>query len=210
MPPEVWVLPTLHPSRVLRGGYALEPAQRTTLLRVRETLADLDAGTTPRHYYDTTQPPPGAITAPRLSDLYTWAKEPLDEGIAVDIECAGEHLRGIGFCTLSTLVPLWLPFWRQGKQPYWPNYAQLRAAVGWAYNLLASPIPKVFHNGVGFDVPYLLREYGFVVGGEILDTIVLANAHHPEMPKSLQWLSTYHLGTPNWKSLSEEDEENDK
>lgn len=210
MPP-VWVLPILHPARILRGGYPLEPAQREALLRVRETLADLDAGQPPRHWVDTNQSPPDSIGAPTLADLAEWrATADLTQGVAIDLECAGRYLRGVGFCALADLRPLWLPFRRQGGGPYWPNVTELTAAVEWCQALLVDPtIIKWWHNGINFDVGYL-EEQGFTVVGPHRDTILLAHTHMPEMPKSLQWLSTYHLGMPSWKQLSETDEEMEK
>lgn len=208
----VWVLPVLHPARILRGGWSLEPAQRETLLRVRETLADLDAGKQPRHYLNTTEPPPGSILSPTLSDLHQWReRSDFSWGISVDVECAGKYLRGIGFTAVKTLRPIWVPFRRQGGLPYWPNYQQLYAAVKWCQTLLADPtLLKVLHNGVGFDILYLIREQGFEVVGPFEDTILMAHTHQPEQPRGLQWLATNHCNIPNWKVLSELEEELDK
>jgi hypothetical protein len=180
-------------------------------LRVRETLADLDAGRPPRYWVDTVLPPVGTSWEPTLEDLDQWyATEDLAPGVAIDIECAGEHLRGIGFCPLSSLRPLWVPFRKQGGLPYWETYEQLYQAVEWVQRLLADPlVTKVWHNGLAFDISYL-EGVGFEVVGPHADTILLAHTHQPEMPKSLQWLSTYHLGSPNWKQLSDTDDEMDK
>lgn len=208
-PGPVWALPILHPARILRGGWALEPAQRETLFRVRETLADLAAGQPPRHWLDTSVPPPGAILAPTLADLHRWCAADLAQGIAIDIECAGDVLVGIGFTRVVDLVSLWVPFRRQGGGLYWSR-EDLPYAAWWCQLILASPWPKLWHNGLCFDIPYLIRTQGFVVEGPHTDTILLAHIHMPEMPKSLQYQATYHLGIPSWKQLSDVDEEMDK
>lgn len=204
----LWVLPILHPARILRGGWSLAPAQRASLLRVRELLADLDAGVTPRNYLDTDTPPPNTNLNPTLDDLPRWSSTGLDEGVSIDIECAGSHLRGVGFTKLGDLSSLWVPILDQGGAQYW-SYNDLRVVVEWMQGLLASPIIKVWHNGIAFDVGYL-EEVGFEVAGPHLDTIMLAHTHMPEMPKKLQWLATYHLGWPSWKQLSDVDEEMEK
>lgn len=202
------VMPILHPARILRGGWSLEPAQRQALLRVRETLGALDRGEPAPYHRDTTQPPPGAILAPTLDDLREWRHGPLGDGVSIDLECAGTHLRGVGFCRLADRVPLWVPILRQGGAQYW-TYRDLERVVVWLWEILRSPVLKVWQNGYLFDIPYLER-VGFQVEGPHLDTIILSHVHEPEMPKSLQWRAAYHLGWPAWKQLSDTDLETDK
>lgn len=151
---------------------------------------------------DTSTPPEGSILSPTLADLEGW--DP-GSGVAVDLECAGSYLRGIGFCNLDNLKPIWVPFRRKGGTPYWGE-GELVKAVEWCDSILSSPILKVFHNGYGFDVPYL-RRLGFQVNPPIDDTMMLAHVFNPEAPKGLQWLCTNYLGLPVWKDLIGADEE---
>jgi hypothetical protein len=206
---QLLIMGVLHPARILRGGYSLEPAQVAYLEHAWEVLAQVEQGQPPT-LVDTTLPAPNAITSPGLSDLIRWSQGPLSEGISVDLECAGEHLRGVGFCRLADLTPLWVPFRRQGGGQYWPNRDQLLRAVEWMDGVLGSPdYTKWFHNCV-FDVPYL-RRLGFQVSNPIDDTMLLAHVYQPEMRKGLQWLATTHLRLPMWKALLEaEDEEGGK
>lgn len=67
-------------------------------------------------------------------------------------------------------------------------------------------IAKLFHNGVAFDIPEL-EELGFTVAGPIYDSLVLSHHLYPEFKKGLQYRATLHCGAPVWKSLVEEDED---
>jgi hypothetical protein len=74
---------------------------------------------------------------------------------------------------------------------------------------LASPTPKVFHNGQAFDIPYL-EDLGFEVNGYAGDTLLMAHLALPELPKGLQFLATLYCRLPMWKRLVEEEEGVDK
>jgi hypothetical protein len=178
-------------------------------VRARELLADLDAGVTPRNYIDTELAPPNSILEPKLADLHDWRQGNINEGISIDLECAGPHLRGVGFTRLSDLHSLWVPILDQGGIQYWKTYTELCAVVEWLQELFLTPVTKVWHNGIGFDIGYL-EEVGFEIAGPHLDTIMLSHVHMPEMPKRLQWLATYYLGWPSWKQISDVDDEMEK
>lgn len=200
----VYLTSTLHPSRILRSGYPHEPAQVEYLRRAWELLVCVEQGGTPT-LIDTSEPPPHSIGAPGLSDLVRYRRGDFSQGVAVDVEAAGDILRGIGFCRVSDLHSLWVPFWRAGGAQYWPTRTQARAAVEWCDELLGNPaVTKVFHNGLNYDIPVQLVEAGFRVEGPLVDTMLLAHVHQPEMPKGLQWLATTHLEVPSWKQLSKQ------
>lgn len=64
--------------------------------------------------------------------------------------------------------------------------------------LLASPIPKIFHNGI-FDVS-VLRHYGYEVNGYDHDTMIQAHVIDPELPRSLAFLVKTYTRMPYYKS----------
>ncbi len=199
----VLVTPILHPSAVVRGMWHHESAQVTYLDRVADGTAQP---------VDTDLPPPNTVLYPTLDDVdrfmaWVWGLK----GVAIDLETAGPHL----ICAGMTAFPyyhdrdwgpqdthtLCLRFRLQGGQLYWPRQADHESAILALSAILASPhIVKVFHNGVGFDVPYLL-DLGFSIQGEWVDTMALAHSLYSELPKGLQYLATLHLGLPVWKTL---------
>jgi len=200
----VYLTSTLHPARILRAGYAYEPAQIEYLRRARELVEAVGRGE-PVTVIDVTQPPPNSVGKPNLVDLAYFRGGDFTQGVAVDVEAAGDILRGIGFTRVADLHSLWCPFWRVGGAHYWLTRAQARAAVAWCDELLGNPtITKVFHNGINYDIPVQLVDAGFAVAGPIVDTMLLAHVHQPEMPKGLAWLATAHLGYPTWKYLSKQ------
>ena len=204
MPLRFYAMATWHPARILRGGSALDLPARQHLAHFRDTLASLSLQRHPTSYVEAGSAPDSSILAPTLPDLYQYG--PLAGGVAVDIECAGEFLRGIGFCTLDGYRPLWVPFRRQGGIPYWSE-ADLPKAVAWVSQVLAAPwVPKVFHNGGSFDIPYL-EGLGFEVNNYLADTMLMQHLAYPEQPAGLQFIATLYNRRPHWKRLSDLEEE---
>ena len=181
---------------MLRGGHALAPAQIDYLQYAREVAEILERGEEP--HLETL--PPTTLIA---KDPAEWQCD-LRQGVAVDIETLGGKIRGVGFCSIADERPLWLPLLRADGANWWSDDLYIRQ---WINMILAeSTLLKVFHNGVGFDVPFLIRE-GFTVRGPIRDTMQEAHTHQPEMPIGLQWLSITHLRMGVWKDMVEEEEE---
>lgn len=212
---KAWVLGTWHPARILRGGHALDLPARAHLRHLAEVAPAIATGELPATYRDVGEhPTQNCVISPTLPSLWAWGlpRSTLREGVALDIECAGHHLRGVGLCKLSNLDYLWLPFRSQGGQQYWTASA-LPRAVEWLYDLLADEsIPKVMHNGQSFDVPYL-EELGFVVRGYAeggADTMLMQHLAYPEQPKGLNYCATLYARLPQWKQLSKVEEEEDK
>lgn len=192
----------LHPQRILNQGFAHDPAQLVYLERALAYHDDLLAGRQVE-VRDPTQPPPGAILAPTMADLHAWARGPLRAGVVVDVEDIGVML-GIGLTRVADLVHLWVPF-RKGAELYWPA-DRLPSVVAWLDAILGDPtVPLWFHN-VMADVPWL-RRVGFKVDGIAGDTMMMHHVAWPELPKGLQALATLYEGTPNWKWLMKEREE---
>jgi hypothetical protein len=174
------------------------------LRRAWELLVTVENGGAPT-LINVHEPPPNSIGAPTLGDLMRYRLGDFSQGVAVDVEAAGDILRGIGFTRVADLHSLWCPFWRAGGAHYWPSRDQARHVVKWCDEILGNEtITKVFHNGLNYDIPVQLVDAGFKVAGPIVDTMLLAHLHQPEMPKGLQWLSTAHLGIPSWKQLSKQ------
>ena len=196
----VLVTPILHPSAVVQGLWHLESPQVTYLERVASLMA---------RSYDTSQPPPRTILYPKLDQLAPFQALTIERGaVAVDLETAGPHLICAGLTAFTLGDPkapmdsLCLRFRLQGGVLYWTR-GEHELAIQMLGELLAHPkVWKVFHNGVGFDVPYLL-DLGFPMVEPWTDTMIMAHACYSEQPKGLQFLSTLHLGYPVWKTLKD-------
>jgi hypothetical protein len=102
-----------------------------------------------------------------------------------------------------------LRFRIRGGHSYWQSRADHDKAVALYSSVLSSPDHYfVGHNVVGYDVP-VLESLGFVVGGPILDTMIMVNRAYSEFPKGLQWVSTLFLWAPVWKTLTDEEDDVD-
>lgn len=191
-----YVVPILHPAYILRGQWGLEPAQIKYLATVREIAT---TGYTPT--VDPATPPVGTTIGPTLSQVLEYLAHPNNSGgVAVDIEAAGPHLMCIGLCRVRDLEGIVVPFRTEGTTQYW-SLAELRTLVEHLVRWFADPsVPKVFHNGQGFDVPYL-ENLGFKVAGYSFDTMLAQHVLYPEMPKRLEFIATLYLGYPRWKHL---------
>jgi len=69
--------------------------------------------------------------------------------------------------------------------------------------LLSSDLPKAGWNCAAFDVPRLTRE-GFPVGGRIYDFQDGWHLLESDLPKGLEWVSSYYTHTAPWKHLSDQ------
>lgn len=202
----LYFAPVMHPAAILRGRWALEPAQIATLRKAR----DIAAGAPPPWTEDALRSAmESAILFPTLEDLRLWKGDLYshpNKTVAVDIECAGPHLVRVGFCRLFDRSVLGVPFRLKGGAPAY-EFAALERVVEWLDELLANPaVPKWFHNGQAFDIPYLQR-LGFEIANYAGDTMLLQRYMFPEMPASLQFVAALYANFPAWKHIANEDDE---
>jgi hypothetical protein len=210
----LWFCPIVHPAAIMRGQWHKEPAQLVAMERVAHALKS--GGPTS---FDPSAPPPRSVLFPSLKNLAEFYESTKAEGwdaLSHDLENAGPHIICDGMTQLKLDTgevgrSLCLRFRRQGGGLYWTDWQSHLAAVTWLWWVLADPgVAKVFHNGVTHDVP-ILEELGFTVNGRLIDTLILAHTAYSEMPKSLQFCATFWNGSPVWKSLVDEaDEEEGK
>ena len=200
------VMALLHPAAVVRGLWPLEPCQEVYLRRLKDH--DLNPPVV-----DVTQPPPGSLPLPTIEQVEAWTEGVLggsNWALSIDLETCGDHIICTGMTPIEVggeLGPsLCLHFRQRGGDPYWRWSHHLRATEC-LWRLLASPLAKVFHNGVTFDVPILYTNGFTEVGGRLIDTLGLQHTAWSEMPKGLQFCATLYNGTGVWKRLVEPDDD---
>jgi hypothetical protein len=83
---KLWCVPVVHPAAILRGQWALEPAQVAYLKRAKHVTQQ---GWTPE---DLSQPLTPTVLAPNLGDLHRFGLALGSQGVTCDIETAGPYL----------------------------------------------------------------------------------------------------------------------
>lgn len=197
------VLPTFHPAAILRQWDLRVLAVADFMKAFREQESSTFQQEQRFIYYN-----------PTLSDLdWFWenhlSKSPL---ITVDIETeANKQISEIGFGSDANHT-LHLPFMITHKRgpriikcdSYWRSVHEERKAWEFVRDALASPIPKLFQNGV-YD-RYWLRHFPLHinVNGICEDTMLVHHALYPELNKGLGFLGSIYMNEPAWKHLRRE------
>jgi DNA polymerase len=199
-----YVVPIVHPAAIIRGQWEYDPAQPRHLHRAWSIANAIE----PPILDDVTVLPHGGHIAKTIHEVAAWCGDVLTQPppyLYVDIEGTGGILIGIGFWVLDeTMQPtghgMYVPF-RDFAKPYWTD-DDTHTAAYWVDRVLSEPtVPKVFHNGSSFDIPFL-EEIGFEVNGYADDTMVRAWATYHEMPKSLEELAILYANMIAWKHTS--------
>ena len=190
-----YILGLLHPAFISRGQFGKQPLQVTYLRRARGLAATVERGEVPSlRPTDPSLPPPGSLPQylmpTSVETLWQWAASyDLSQGVSCDVEAAGDHIRAVGFCGIRDLVPLVVPFRRQGGAAWWRTKEELLGAVEFVDTILGDrAVPKVFHFGQSYDIPKQLHKAGWRVEGYQMDTAFLCHLAYPEVPKGLQVL----------------------
>ncbi len=197
--PGVKVIPTFHPSMVLRA-WQNRPVVLADLMKAkRESLSP-----------ELTRPERTIYYNPSVFDLPRIEQDLLAASIlGTDIETKLGTITCIGFApspSVSYVIPFFDP--RQKSGSYWPTPEQERAAWQMVDRVLSSPIPKVFQNGL-YDLQYLLK-MGLHPRACTEDTMILHHARFPEMQKSLGFLGSIYTNEASWKLLRRRGEASNK
>jgi len=188
----VKVLPTYHPSSILRQW-----DQRVV------ALADLAKCERESHYpelrFDNTE----LWLNPTLADLEEFDREYMQPArlCACDIETKRGQMDFICFTPSPADVSLSIPFWVNGPEPnYWPTPEA--EAIAWSYvrRWMERPdLIKIFQNGC-YDLSYI-PTLGITPRGCHEDTMLMAHSLYSELQKGLGFLGTIHANVPSWKSM---------
>lgn len=185
----VKVLPTYHPSAVLRN-WAWRPIAVADLMKARRESA----------YPHIARPQRFITVNPSISEIWEWINTHLRNACSCDIETKFGMIEMIGFAS-SPQHALVIPFWdKERGGNYWPSAALEKDARQAVARILEDPsITKIFQNGL-YDLQYILKE-GYRPRGCREDTMLLHHALYPEMQKGLGFLGSVYTSEPAWKMM---------
>lgn len=198
--PGTLVVPTLHPAHVIADYTMLGTVIADIELAVRVAREGLVS--VPRRL----------VIEPSLGAMCEWWKDfgAPAASLSVDIETTRGQVSCVGFASDKTNA-ICVPFvdWRQPNRSYWATLREELEAWTEVARWLASPIPKVFQNGL-FDVSYLHGRLGLPVVNYREDTRLMQHILNPELPKSLAFMGATYARPPGaWKLLRYDEEKRD-
>lgn len=190
--PGLKVLPTYHPSAVLRN-WALRPI----------VLTDLAKAAREARFPEIVRPARFILINPTLQEVKDWTSEALASAsrLASDVETGNKQIKCVGFAS-SVDQAMVVPFVDLSKPDgsYWPSTQDELDAWNCVGALLeARHIEKIFQNGL-YDIQYFAR-MGFRVWNAVHDTMLLHHSLFPEMPKSLAFIGSTQTDEPAWKLM---------
>lgn len=185
------VLPTFHPSAVLRQ-WSNRPVVVADLYKAKKILETKGAV---RSRF--------VLIEPTLSEIEGFYENYLlgASCISYDIENPRGLIDCVGFADTAGHA-ICIPFIDERKpgNSYWPSAAEEIAAWNWVKKILQLPQPKVTQYGL-YDIQHLWRQMGICPRNSIEDTLVLHHALQPEMDKSLGFQGSLYSDIPEWKSM---------
>jgi hypothetical protein len=192
--PGVKCLPTYHPAGVLRQ-WQWRPVVVADLMKAEREMEFPEIRRPDRH----------VLVNPTLDDCARWKHRVLagpkaPAVLSCDIETVGKMIRCVGFaCSRSDalVIPFIDPARPEGH--YWPTTTDELEAWQIVRELLESPIPKLFQNGL-YDLQYLLR-MGMRPKNCLEDTMLLHHSLFPEMLKGLGFLGSVYTNEASWKLM---------
>lgn len=187
------VVPLLFPRN--NGNFVWSAEVRKWMLGSQGLVRGTTSALTPKE--TVTEPTPEAYSALKKILVQHEAGVP----VALDLETFQDRdlitCVGLSIADVSVSVP-WEAF-----QPYGQDYTEAAALPSHAalvQQILNVGAPKITHNGIDFDVPYLRRK-GVSVNGKVLDTYLMHGVAHKQLRHGLQRALTTYYMVPPWKSL---------
>jgi hypothetical protein len=194
-----WVLPTIHPAFVMRAPQWGQVFERD-FARVGRVMRD---GFAPPEEHPTRRTifaRDDATLVEGLELLHASAAASPEIGFDVETVGLGPTFTALVCFGLSDGVNTVVIPWStrsDGRTPWWANAAKVSRMVS---ELFAKRI-CVTHNGPAFD-HIIARRYGLNIAAWD-DTLLMAHACSPELPKNLAHVVTQGLDVPPWKQLED-------
>lgn len=190
------VLPTLHPSDVLRDW-----PSRTMF------LADMRKAAREAQFPEIRRPHREVWIEPTIQDMVEFAHRYIvpSPDLAIDIETKGRQITCIGFAP-DPYHALVVPFYDKQQEDgnYWRTHREEVQAWCWVRNI-CSLRKRIVGQNFLYDMNHLWTNYGIPVLHAAEDTMLLSHARHPEMEKGLGFLGTIHTDECSWKINRDKD-----
>lgn len=183
------ILPTFHPSFILRGARKEEGTWIGDFIKARDISRD--GWKPPQERFDLF---PSFASLKIFIDVALKSKHP----VAVDIETTGLSPDSGRIVCVGLGLPdrvVCVPFLRKGGLQYWPPSEY--NAVFSLLNRLFKERELVFQNAP-FDVSWLIKN-GFTIGKTPHDVLLAHHTIHPELPHNLGYIVSVYGTTPFWK-----------
>jgi len=189
---DFWVVPTFHPSYIIRGQWSEEP---TCINDINKAISIATEGYTP--------PKEDFLLFPTVRDIEARTKDILKRKplLGVDTETTALTYYEAEVFTMSLALSseeaFSIPFYSQGFIPYWKNGDLIRVK-NCLYEILEK-CPTMYQNAP-FDVS-VLESNGFKIGRIEHDVLLIHHAIHPELPHNLGYIVSIYGATPFWKDV---------
>lgn len=196
-PPNFKVLPTYHPSAVLRDWTA-RPV----------VIADLMKAARQAEFPEIRRPYREIWIDPTLPDINEFYRLYMlkTNKISIDIETAGQtQITCVGFAPSEDRA-LVIPFvdWRKPGGNYWQTAHQEKLAWGWVRKFcehVEVPDAEVVGQNFLYDINWLLSKLGIYIRNFRRDTMLKHHAINPELEKSLGFQGSVYTDEPAWKLM---------
>lgn len=185
----IQVIPTIHPSSIIRGGgksHWYLPATIHDLKRAKKVAEGMHKAHNPK-----------ITTILNVKQLENFFAECLGQLCAFDIETTiggGERILSIAFSfdeSHAVVVNL-----MEGA----PTPMEMIGCINrW---MTSGRIEWTGQNIYNFDIPVMKRNWGFEVKNWTIDTMVAHQVLHPELPHDLGTLASFYTTIPYWKDTS--------
>lgn len=199
--PGLKLLPTYHPAAIMHQ-WKLYPVVVADLMKAeREAKKGPDIAYVRREL----------LLEPTLDDLRASVPKLLaSDLVSVDIETGWGQLTCIGFAWDAEHA-ICIPFLdkRTASKSYWSSVADEMEAWRIVQQILAAPMPKLFQNGAGYDLYWLLKKYHLRVTNAREDTRLMHHAIYPELPKSLLFMGSSYANQGAWKHWGKQQDKRD-
>jgi len=180
-----WIIPTVHPSFIMRGKTNMESVFIHDIQKAVDVAAH---GYTYDEPLDYVLDPPHDQLAAWMRDFTAWVEAHPDTRLSEDIETPtkGDDEDDVDLDDPTYQIHRVGFSYRPGYGLSVPWQAQYLPAIK---HLTESAVDKVWWNGA-YDQPRL-RANGLAIGGTQIDGMVAWHLLHSDLPKSLNFVTTY-------------------
>ena len=185
------ILPTYHPSFILRG---MKDEEGTWIGDFKKASSILKNGWKP--------PEEDFNMFPSIADVeaFACAARESTRPVAVDLETTGFRpydgsVIVIGLA-LDGVTAMSVPFLRQFGAPYWKNSEKQHVLS--LLQSIAEEKELLFQNGLGVDLPFLVAQ-GLEIRQVPHDVLLMHHVIHPELLHNLGYIVSVYGDTPYWK-----------